>query len=55
MVMGVEEIPARLNDGGQTRTSIPNLFMVGDTVSSEGFGTPSVVSSSLALANQLSK
>lgn len=55
MVMGVEEIPARLNAGGQPSTSIPNLFMVGDTVSSQGFGTPSVVSSSLALANQLSK
>jgi len=54
MVMGLEKYPRFAGMDDSMDTSIPNLFIVGDTVT-PGFGVSSVAYSALQLADQLTK
>ena len=54
MVMGLEQPPRFAGLENPHETSIPNLFIVGDTVT-PGFGISAVIRSAFELANQLTK
>jgi phytoene dehydrogenase-like protein len=54
MVMGFERTPANIQTAFEYTTSVPNLFLIGDTMAPT-FGLASIVNSALSLAKQLTK